>query len=669
MVLDVKEEIPKFVGSSLISLTKVMNKIKQDATERGVSTPSSHGQRGTVGISNLKAVKVGTLFLSYKLLSLGSILIPHINDKVDSTNVDVCLKDKINKKEFDELPVNAENLQKSDQDEGSKLSNEESIKQETFPSECQEIDSHEEECMSIFCPPHLYYNNTAKESRKYEEESRKLLESNFESIPVVRGFQDEIAQTVHLKEQRPNVTNSSQEKQQISTGDVTPNVIGQALRQMPLLNALLVELSQLTSSNVNQPLTVHPNLSWIYRPASTESTTVERHTTKKSQNESKSKQVASPKSKDLYFPRHCSTPVQGERKSTPRKKLIYGTTKSFNLRLKQNGPILKQRECMQLFENKMQRNTSKDKSKGVEKLPKFPKSRSVQRSKLTENIETMIQNITLNSTPRESITEKQQNVESAAAKPIGTPHGDASISEKNLLIESPSRLIHIPTNVQSNNSVKINQSSPDNHTGKYSGSRSSRSNVDSSLSDHSGGEEDYTDDFNSFETSDVLSPDATSPSPELQRQITKTPSDLGTSSNSSPESIKKTHRSVIPAPIKSLRSPQRALRGTYRIQRPTFGVSFSSEDGDTGRASSKVSAYLGKPVGDSSREERSSGDSLTSMRDRSESKSRQSMKRYSDESSFEHKSEDEDELGTLDFKKGYKHISELVVQKLPGYTM
>ncbi|XP_055083467.1 microtubule-associated protein 10 [Periophthalmus magnuspinnatus] len=270
MVLDVKEEIPKFVGSSLISLTKVMNKIKQDATERGVSTPSSHGQRGTVGISNLKGVKVGTLFLSYKLLSLGSSLIPHINDKVDSTNVDVCLKDKINKKEFDELPVNAENLQKSDQDEGSKLSNEESIKQETFPSECQEIDSHEEECMSIFCPPHLYYNNTAKESRKYEEENRKLLESNFESIPVVRGFQDEIAQTVHLKEQRPNVTNSSQEKQQISTGDVTPNVIGQALRQMPLLNALLVELSQLTSSNVNQPLTVHPNLSWIYRPASTE---------------------------------------------------------------------------------------------------------------------------------------------------------------------------------------------------------------------------------------------------------------------------------------------------------------------------------------------------------------------------------------------------------------
>ncbi|XP_055018960.1 microtubule-associated protein 10 [Boleophthalmus pectinirostris] len=675
MVLDVKEEIPKFIGSSHISLSKIMNKIKQDVSERSISTPSSHGQRGTVGISNLKGEKVGTIFLSYKLLSLGSSLMPHVNDKVASTNMDTCLKDKINKVEVDELHVNSENLQESDQGEGCKLSNnEESIIQDTVPPEYQETDSYGEDYMSVFCPPHLYYNNTASERKKYEEESRKLLQSNLNPIKF-GDTEDEIAETVHLKEQMPNAANSSQEKQQLSTGDVTPNVIGQALRQMPLLNALLVELSQLNAPNVNQPLTVHPNLSWIYRPPSTESATAERNRPRKSQKESKSNQVASPKSKDLYSPRHCSTPIQGQRKSTPRKKLIYGTTKSFDLRLKLNCPVLKQRECMNLFQGKTQNNTSKETPKSVKKFTTLEKRRSTPSSKLTDNIETMMQNITVNSTSRESIVEKQRNMDAAAAaKSIGTPHGDTSISGKNLLIESPSRLIHIPANVESDNSAKINQSSPDNHTGKCSGSGSGRSSTDSSLSDRSMVEEDYADDFNSFETSDVLSPDPPSPSPELRRQkTTKTPSDLGTSSNSSPEMIKKNRRPVIPVPIKASRSPQRALRATYTIQRPTFGVSFSSEDGDTGRAPSKLSSYLGTEVGGSGREEeRSSGDSLRSTGDRwSESKSRQSIKRFSDESSFEQKTEEgtEDELGTLDFKKGCKHISELVAQKLPGYTM
>ncbi|GLD56145.1 microtubule-associated protein 10 [Lates japonicus] len=83
MVLDVKEEIPKLVGSSLISLAKVMDRIRQDVTEHGVSAPSSHGERGLVGMCSLTGEKIGSISLSYKLLSLGASLLPHITDKRD----------------------------------------------------------------------------------------------------------------------------------------------------------------------------------------------------------------------------------------------------------------------------------------------------------------------------------------------------------------------------------------------------------------------------------------------------------------------------------------------------------------------------------------------------------------------------------------------------------
>uniref|UniRef100_A0A8C6TC75 Si:ch1073-266p11.2 n=1 Tax=Neogobius melanostomus TaxID=47308 RepID=A0A8C6TC75_9GOBI len=665
MVLDVKEEMPKFVGSSQISLANVMHRIRRDVAERGVSTPSSHGQRGTVGISNLKGVKVGTISLSYKLLSLGSSLLPHVSKMDSKHTTGVCLKDSNGKKEAEKLSADSENMQKSNPDDGSKLSkNGEASEQETFASKCQETDSYGED-MSVFCPPHLYYNNSAEERAKSEEEGRKQLKSNLDAF----AFEDteETDKNMHLKEQKHYVANSVQKQQQVPV-DVTPNVMGQALQQMPLLNALLVELSLLNSSNANQPLNIHPNLAWIYKPASTETSAVERNTSRKLQNETKNRQAASPKLNDLYSPRHCSTPIQGERRSTPKKKLVYGTTKSFDLRLKQNCPAIgEQRECVGLIEGKTPLNTNRE-SKVVKKLTKSAK-RSTKRSKLAENIETVIRNITAESTLQEVTVENRTHLD--AATPTGTPQEGGSIAEKMLLFGSPSR--HIPTKVESDNMVKINQSSSDSHTGKHSGS--SRSSVDSSVSDRSGGEDDYADDFNSFEPSDAFSPDPMIHSPELQRPKTpKSHSDLRrSSSDSSPESVQRSIKSrpVIPVPIKASRSPQSALRGSYTIQRQTFGVSFSSEDGDRDRASSKLSAYSAKLFRDRSREERSSGESLQSSGDhRSEiDKSRQTIQKISDESSFDHKTEEDDELGTLDFRKGYKHISELVAHKLPGYTM
>ncbi|KAM4607897.1 microtubule-associated protein 10-like [Polymixia lowei] len=80
MVLDVKDEIPKVVGTSLISLAKLVERIRCDVNVRGVSTPSSQGEKGLVGIFNLMGEKIGLISLGYKLLSLGASLLPHISE-------------------------------------------------------------------------------------------------------------------------------------------------------------------------------------------------------------------------------------------------------------------------------------------------------------------------------------------------------------------------------------------------------------------------------------------------------------------------------------------------------------------------------------------------------------------------------------------------------------
>ncbi len=78
MVLDVKDEIPKLIGSSLISLAKVTEKIKSDVEKHGIGNPSAYGERLTTSICNLMGRSMGVISLAYKVVSLGAHLIPHI---------------------------------------------------------------------------------------------------------------------------------------------------------------------------------------------------------------------------------------------------------------------------------------------------------------------------------------------------------------------------------------------------------------------------------------------------------------------------------------------------------------------------------------------------------------------------------------------------------------
>uniref|UniRef100_A0A3P8UFY7 Microtubule associated protein 10 n=1 Tax=Amphiprion percula TaxID=161767 RepID=A0A3P8UFY7_AMPPE len=698
MVLDVKEEIPRLVGSSLISLAKVMDRIRQDVTECGVSTPSSHSERGIVAICNLTGEKIGSISLSYKLLCLGASLLPHITERrgLESTSggLQECVKET--NKSAESLPLDCGNMGSLTLDmcdlsrdiQNNRLANAKLLLNEDKQNDDAEhrptnqTEASFEEDLTVFCPPHLYYSNSAEEKSRTEEGDYKLLNIDSEAFTFEDSCsEDELNEKeagvslMHQKGSHNAKVSSSQE-----ASGVTPNVLGEALQQLPLLNALLVELSQLNGQIPQQSLTVHPSLAWIYRPASTEASAGQGNKPQNAQ------------TKSLQKAKQGTTLVDSKSSSkSPRKKLVYGTTKTFNLRLKQISPLkVKHRECMDLIQNETQFTMTKGQSKPSSKTLKSSKRKSVlnQSSNLNEHIETVIQSVTLDSALKGTITLKQKNQHGKVH--VKQDRDTERMSEKTSLSERDLKFIHIPSvdsdsfpqsNDKKEHHSESDQSQSESDRGKektQSAGSSRHSSPNSSFSDLSreeNEEADYADDFNSFEPSDAYSPDLVS-SPEPSRA--KTPkSPVLCYSDSGSEGVQR-RVSVLPVPVKASSSPQRALRGTHII-RPrthTSALSFSSDDGTRDGSASLQATSSRKLTAASSRVEWSSGgESFISSRDqRSESgKNNDTVRGLSAESrcSFEPQEVEgvEDELGSLDFRNEYQHISKLVARKLPGYTM
>ncbi|XP_068574101.1 microtubule-associated protein 10 [Cebidichthys violaceus] len=739
MVLDVKEEIPKLVGTSLISLAKAMDRISQDVKEHGVSSASSHGERGVVGLCNLAGETVGSVSLSYKLLSLGAGLQPrvtetglkstsehrgeHVGPSITVKNIPEslppdCGKSDVSRNIQNNKPSNENTLINEDKrDSGVCVAVQAELNPSSPMPQTLGTENNYDEDLTIFCPPHLFYNSSAEEKNKKEGGDCMLVNLDSEVFTFEDTYSEEESHENKIESTRSPMMDRRvrQEKapRNPETSGVTPNVLREALRQLPLLNALLVELSQLNGQNPQQPLSVHPNLSWIYRPASTEPSAGYGNTSRREPAHllQKTGQGASPHFKHVHSPRYRSTPVARpasvkdkakqqealiESKSSsksPGKKLVYGTTKTFNLRLKQFSPLkVHRRECTDLMQNETLSRMAKGKTKSSNKTGKSSKGKSESRaqnqsSSLNENVETMMQSITVDSALQATITLKPKALRGRVhGKQVRDP---PRISQTPSLSESDTKCIHIPSvggdNVAQNkdetehhsesNQVK-SQAEADGRREKIESPGSSgHSSPKSSFSDSSGeGDEeaDYADDFNSLEPSDAYSPDPTS-SPESSRaKTTCSPVPLDFCN---PDRFQR--RAVLPVPVKAPSSPQHALRGT-RIIRPrthASALSFSSEDSDgDGSASLRTICSRKTIATDSSRVERSSGtDGFMSSRGQRSAKNSGPVRGFSAESvsSFEpvEAEELEDELGSLDFRKEYQHISELVANKLPGYTM
>lgn len=722
MVLDVKEEIPRLVGTSLISLAKVMARVWLDVTEHGVSTSSSHGERRLVALCNLKGEEIGSISLSYKLLSVGASFLPHITDYSGGDKTSNVLgkqgesitEENISK---DLLPLECgdvrsstpgmsdSKLNEAKQDRVPAVQNVHEPENE-IPQTQKETENSFEDDLTVFCPPHLFYNNSSETKGKNEQEDCRNLNLDSLSFP----YEDSEEETSYSKVEEPSSLIMSQKlrhdaetaRTQHKSG-TTLNNLGEALQQLPLLNALLVELAHLNDQSPKQPLSVHPNLAWIYRPASAQPPDEHVNTVQKVQTKplQKTRQWASPHVKNLHIPKKHAAPAKSESarvkgkqaltdgngsRTSPRKKLVYGTTRTFNLRVKLNSrPGIERRECLELIKSETKSSIAKEKPVSLNKT-KSNKGNSAlnQSAGLNENIETIMQSMKINSGLQETVAQNQKNLDEKIGKQdrssLESKDGP-SLSERGL------NVIHLPSigvdgGAESRNRHQSesdqSQTGSDRHGGKTESSGSSRRSSPKPSSSYSSGEENqevaYADDFNSLEPSDGYSPDPAS-SPESSRA--KTPkSPLRHSlciSDSGSEAFQS--RAVLPVPVKAPASPQRALMGTHIIRPRAHNatLSFSSDDGDRDRSASSQTVRSGKQSG---RSRRSPGDDSfisSEGRNSESSKNCKPVRGFSGDSvsSFEPQEAEElgDELGSLDFRMQYQPISNLVASKLPGYTL
>ncbi|KAM4600267.1 uncharacterized protein map10 [Fundulus diaphanus] len=679
MVLDVTEETsPRFLGSSLLSLAEAMGRIKM------LSGPSAHTGKGVVAVSSLSGERIGTVSLSYKLVCLGASLLPHItgrsgyegttspggqdqeHSKEKNKSGSMCSPTG-SKSQFSLQGNDPEDpkirLDESEEDDGT-----ESQTKKTF-----------EEDLTVFCPPRLYYSNTTRSQNRNTEQDYRLSNPDTEACTFedslcvgeegkrkVSGFK-----AAHRKMTHTTKTSSSQ--------DI--DILRGALQRLPLLNALVVELSQLN---------VHLDPAQNTRPASSD-----HRDPQQAESLHEDPQLTDAHLNRLSPPRNCSTPLvnPAEVKHTPketlsarksqRKKLEYGTTKTYRLRLKQISPLkVNGRECRALMTSDAQSRSAKEtemsRAEGIKSKKRgfLPN----QRPNLDESIGTSMQS---DPALRETVTvrpatqqgTRDSRAQGASADFQGRPVLLPSVQGGSAPLSKDKHGHHSASDQPDPLSDGYQSTDP---LPELPERQSSRSSSPKSLFSQGGRTEDdanYADDFDSLESSNASSPNpARSPEPPGAKAPKSPISPYSYTSDSRSEGFQKksVHHA---APVQAMKSPHRALMGTHHIPPRSRSSALSSSSGgdsdDEERPSSSHTVCSRKQANASGQMEQiSCAESvLTSRSEREKSPRSRSLVRGFSAESTSSVEELEDELGSLDFRKEYKHISELVASKLPGYTM
>ncbi|NWH29257.1 MAP10 protein, partial [Chloropsis hardwickii] len=196
---------------------------------------------------------------------------------------------------------------------------------------------------NVFCPPLLYY------SREPAVPQRP---------PATMG------QWEHIEPQRPQEEDKAHSPPRPSAGPsllhpASPRQPQNALVQLPLLSALLAELSVLTHSAV-PAAAVHPHLAWLYQaPGSGDTASQPLRPAETPAGPGRSSEVTSPPFKQgcqkATSPRSsgagrrpqkavpegqpaCERSCKAKENRPPRRKLLYGLTNTLRLRLQQTNP-------------------------------------------------------------------------------------------------------------------------------------------------------------------------------------------------------------------------------------------------------------------------------------------------------------------------------------------
>lgn len=637
MVLDVKEDIPKLVGTSLISLSKMMDRIRVDVADHGVAS-SSYGERGHFSVCSFNGEAIGSISLSYKLLSLGVSLLPHVTESrgINSVGVqgkkDDCVAETI--KSIDLLSPKCGN------DCSPTASNNNLVKEDAEDSTCHtiwtenfkshshhtETEASHEEDLTIFHPPHLFFCNTLEEKYK-KQEAHRLLNLDLESFAFEDTYSEEdTADKVDTNTPviRVKYDENILRNQQTQTNGMTSNVLGEALQQLPLLNALLVELSQLNNQNLQKPLLIHPNLAWIYRPASKEPSTGHGSKAQMIQTEAmhKTRLQSDCLLKHLHTPRTCSAPVcrtvcskdknkkeqtsakNKSSRTSPKKNLVFGTTRAFNLRLKKNLHLRGNHdECVKLPMSKGQPSVERRMINSNPKTIMFGRRKLAQKQNesLNDNIEMAIQSVAL----RETVTLKQRKLWDNDGKKDRYLSGisDQSASDEDMTIINVD-FDTVGRNVMNENQSNVSQTTYVHGSKIQSTAKKRQCCPNSAFSDSSveeNEEAEYSDDFDSLHPSDAHSPN---PVRSLESSRAKTRRSPLTPDIFHSSSEHFGTRPVLHVPSKSSGSP-RGFPTSGSVIRPrttTLALSFSSDDveADTPLSSQTITSSSKQRAGTSS---------------------------------------------------------------------
>ncbi|XP_051508309.1 microtubule-associated protein 10 [Myxocyprinus asiaticus] len=696
MVLDVKDDIPKLIGSSLVSLAKATERIKMDVGKHGIGTPTAYGERLICPLCNLMCNSIGAISLAYKVVSLGANLIPHIpENRVYEVGVthgkEIARLLKTEKHEnyavnilsqhvsFDGQPVDKV-ISEAKQSGVAAFTQTEHAKQKFSWSEFAY--GHDTEEYTTFCPPPLFYNSNVENQHELSAEKCKMLNVEMEGLNIEDPEEDnndaESAGMHGASEMSARKLTSTPRTQHREPG---PAPLGDVIRQLPLLNALLIELSQLNSqTSQQQPLSVHPNLAWLYTSAPAAKPKSEHQKTVAASSQSPTRRLCQSKVKGYIKSTMSSSAKWGSAaKSPPKRKLRYGLTKTFHLRLKQVKPgVTKQHECMEyqaINQVQMHKQTLSD--------PKHARKSLRRGVKLDETIETLIGCSEIDPAPFETTSKSQSRPSTNASltKRVASfkkaAKNEALFTEpdQNVRVHIPGALCRYSDHSDQNVHPSSNITNRGNQILSESGREESRPNSPphrTSLT--SSPEQEYQDDFTSLDATDGNSPDPFS-SPEPYRHKRNSVSSEHSSTDSGSH-----RRKDLPVPVKVENSPLRSLNSTH-VVRPrlwTSALSLSSDDSDDGSvpASSGNSECQQRPeTSKTPSVQRTFGtsesfDSNPANKDRTLSRvSVDSVLSANNSSDHVDAVEERDKLGSLGLDKNYHHISELVINKLPGYTL
>ncbi|EFB26416.1 hypothetical protein PANDA_005336, partial [Ailuropoda melanoleuca] len=381
---------PQLLGACSISLAAAAHKVLGQA-----ASGCSQGHRGSFPLHNQVGERIGDIALGYRLTDLGSSLLGHLERPVISTRggierVEVRSQTPQEKQQPNSEPrtrdadsflmglkipkaqkdleekafhskTNSGNTVSVGHGKTNSICSNPSVRSVSPPNqEVTELDIE----TNTFCPPPLYYTHLTQEKMPPvqgtitikpqinvpEELDGIFLEENRTAAPT---HTDSLKHNSGTHESPPMLINPPCVQDVGASDQTTDHARTErdritTIRQLPLLNALLVELSVLYNQPVASPTQIHPHLAWLYRTEDKKSPESSAKCTCKSESKDKLSMGGNEKSVNLQYKKnqvenlkkgkHFEKNSSNPPKRVPRGKLLYGLTNTLKLRLKQTNP-------------------------------------------------------------------------------------------------------------------------------------------------------------------------------------------------------------------------------------------------------------------------------------------------------------------------------------------